>query len=297
LRRIDDSTTNPIIAVSQGIHIVLPKRFLPGDSAIMIPKTTDGRVLFAVPWHDHVIVGTTDTPIDSKSLEPRALAEERNFIMTHACNYLAKDPEAKDVLSVYAGLRPLVKSGDGTDTAALSRDHTILISPSGLITLTGGKWTTYRKMAEDVIDQAEPLARLRPKGCPTENMKIHGWIETTDTAGPLKGYGSDAQEIQAIMIAHPQTAGLLHPNLPYQQAEVLWHAREEMARTVEDVLARRTRALLLNAVASIEAAPAVAALLAKELGRDAQWQQAQVDTYTKLAKGYVFTDVSSVGSV
>jgi glycerol-3-phosphate dehydrogenase len=296
LRRIDDPTTKSIIAVSQGIHLVLPKSFLPGDAAIMIPKTADGRVLFAVPWHDHVIVGTTDTPLTSKSLEPRALQAERDFIMTHACKYLTKDPTPEDVLSVYAGLRPLVKSGDSSDTATLSRDHTILVSQSGLITLTGGKWTTYRLMAEDVIDQAQELAKLPRTPCPTAAMPIHGSTERTPSRKHLEPYGSDAAEIEALIEKDSGLAEKLHPALPYQKAEVVWHARQEMARTVEDVLARRTRALLLNAKASIEAAPTVAAILAEELERDAEWQQAQVAAYTELAKGYVFTDPASIGA-
>ncbi|MGB0258127.1 MAG: glycerol-3-phosphate dehydrogenase/oxidase [Coraliomargarita sp.] len=293
LRIMDESEAKPIIAVSQGIHFVLPKEFLPGDSAIMVPKTADGRVLFAVPWHDHVVVGTTDTPLDSHSLEPRALQEERDFVMTHARKYLAKDPTDDDVLSVFAGLRPLVKAGDGSDTAALSRDHSILISNSGLITLTGGKWTTYRKMAEDVIEQAETVGDLEHRRCQTEEMQIHGWTQSAPPSANLAPYGSDGLQIQQLIKGSPELADLVHPKLPYQKAEVVWHAREEMARTVEDVLARRTRALLLNAQASIEAAPTVAALLAEELDRSDTWQAEQVAEYTKLAEGYVYTNPAS----
>ncbi|MBC2593587.1 glycerol-3-phosphate dehydrogenase/oxidase [Ruficoccus amylovorans] len=288
LRQMDDPKAKEIIAVSQGIHIVLPKRFLPGDAAIMIPKTADGRVLFAVPWHDRVVVGTTDTPLHQHSLEPRALEEEREFVFTHACKYLSTDPTPDDVLSIFAGLRPLVKAGDGTDTAALSRDHSIIISGSGLITLTGGKWTTYRKMAEDVIDQAQTLGGLADRRCETEEMHIHGWTRATSDKPNLALYGSDALKIEDLMKENPALKEPLHADLPYQRGEVVWQVREEMARTVEDVLARRTRSLLLNARVSIEVAPVVAALMAKELGKDEAWEKAQVEAYTELAKGYIF---------
>lgn len=295
LRQMDEPKAKGIIAVSQGIHIVLPKSFLPGDSAIMIPKTEDGRVLFAVPWHDHVIIGTTDTPLNHAELEPRALKEEREFIMTHARKYLDKDPTDSDVLSIFAGLRPLVKSGDSSDTAALSRDHSIIVSENGLITLTGGKWTTYRKMAEDVIDQAETLGDLNPKQCLTTEMPIHGWTSQSSPSKRFAIYGADAPEIETMIQSDASLEAHIHPALPYRKAEVIWQVRMEMARTVEDVLARRTRALLLNASASIEAAPVVAELMAKELGHDATWQLEQDEAYRELARGYVFTDPASIG--
>jgi glycerol-3-phosphate dehydrogenase len=295
IRRQDDPAARDLVAVSQGIHLVLPKRFLPGDAAIMIPKTADGRVLFAVPWHDCVIVGTTDTPLSTHALEPRALDEEREFVMSHARRYLATDPTDADVLSIFAGLRPLVKSGDGSDTAALSRDHTIVIAESGLITITGGKWTTYRKMAEDVINQAETVAGIEHFHSRTEDLPIHGHILSIIAEPNLRVYGSDASSITTLIRETPALAARLHERLPCQQAEVVWHARHEMARTVEDVLARRTRALLLDAKASIEAAPAVARLLAAELGHDEAWQRAQINAFTALARGYIYTDPASHG--
>ena len=296
LRRQDDSGSQGIISVSQGIHLVLPKSFLPGDAAIMVPKTADGRVLFCVPWHDRVIVGTTDTPVTGKTLEPRALAEERDFVLEHAAKYLAKDPSPSDVLSVFAGLRPLVKSGDSANTAALSRDHTILVAQSGLITVTGGKWTTYRKMGEDVVDQAEMIAGVEEKDCVTKTLQIKGWTNAEITERNLALYGSEAAEIRKILREDASTSALLHPELPYQEAEVVYHARKEMARTVDDVLARRTRALLLHARAAAEVAPRVAQILAQELGRDEAWIESQVADFRGLARGYDFLDSASVGT-
>lgn len=293
LRLKDDPSSKMIIAVSQGIHLVLPKAFLPGKTAIMVPKTADGRVLFAVPWHDCVVVGTTDTPVAGPSLEPRALDEERDFVLAHARRYLAKDPADSDVLSIFAGQRPLVKNGDSKNTAVLSRDHTILVSESGLVTITGGKWTTYRKMAEDVIDQAETIAGVEGRRCHTETLQIHGWTQAVNRQKNLQPYGSDAVLVAELMKATPPLAQKLHKALPYQQGEVIWHVRHEMARSVEDVLARRTRALILNARASIEAAPLVARLLAAELGHDDAWVKRQISEYTTMARGYVFTDPAS----
>ena len=285
LRRQDEPGVPGIVAPSQGVHLVLPAEFLPGDAAIMIPRTDDGRVLFAVPWHGRVVVGTTDTAVPQTSLEPRALPEEVRFLMSHAARYLTRDPSPEDVLSIYAGLRPLVRrSGEGS-TASLSRDHTLLVSQSGLLTITGGKWTTYRHMAEDATNHAETLGGLDPRPCRTRELLLHGATEGP-TNGPLAVYGSDAHHIESLISQQPGLGELLHSGLPYCAAEVLWHVRQEMARTVEDVLARRTRALLLDARASSEAAPRVAALMAQELGHSATWEQEQVTAYQALAKGY-----------
>ena len=287
--KMDEPSAQNIIRPSQGVHLVLDKAFLPGDSAIMVPHTDDGRVLFAVPWHDKVIVGTTDTPLDEPSLEPRALDEEVEFILQHAGRYMDRDPKRSDVLSVFAGLRPLVKSGNHRSTATISRDHHLMVSPSGLVTITGGKWTTYRKMGEDTIDQAALVAGLEERASRTRRLRVHGWLKEIDRSDPLNVYGSDAGSIRDVIKAQPALGERLHSRLPYVKTEVLWAARHEMARTVEDVLARRTRALFLDARASIEAAPIVAELLATELGQDAAWRQAQVQDYSTLAKGYLLT--------
>jgi glycerol-3-phosphate dehydrogenase len=276
-----------VIAASQGAHVVLPKSFLPGDTAIMVPHTPDGRVMFAVPWHDCVVVGTTDTAVDSIQLEPRPMDEEIGFILTNAAQYLSKQPNRSDALSVFAGLRPLVKVGDAKSTAAMSRDHTILISNSGLLTIAGGKWTTYRKMAQDAVDQAETMAGFEERRCTTEHLQIHGWTKQQITTPNLRVYGADAAAIKELAEAEPGLAEKLHPDLPYIGAEVVWAVRQEMARTVEDVLARRTRALLLGARASIEAAPKVAQLMGRELGADEAWQRESAAKFANMAQGYV----------
>lgn len=295
IRRMDEPKAEAMVAPSQGVHLVLPREFLPGDSAIMIPKTDDGRVLFAVPWHGRVIIGTTDTPVHHAALEPRALPDEIEFLMTHAARYLTRDPQPSDVLSIYAGLRPLVAvkekdAGTGSSsssTAALSRDHTILVAESGLITITGGKWTTYRRMAEDVIDHAEMVGGIGLRHCTTHTLMIHGSATVLDPHDPLAVYGSDAAEIRALATENPEWAGKVHPKLDLTCAEVVFHARHEMARTVGDVLARRSRSLLLDAQASMSAGPRVGALMAAELGWDAEKTWHEVDRFQKLACGYI----------
>jgi glycerol-3-phosphate dehydrogenase len=249
LRRVDDPTTKPMIAPSQGVHIVLSRDFLPGETAIMVPHTRDGRVMFAIPWHGHVVVGTTDTPIPASALEPSAKSEEIDFILETASDYLAKRPKRADILSVFTGIRPLVKASDVSNTAALSRDHTIEISSSGLLTIAGGKWTTYRHMAEDAVDHAIVLGKLDERSCVTRDLRVH------DPGG------------------HDDSAA--------------WFGKHEMARTVEDVLARRTRLLFLDVQAALAKAPQVARELGGELGRDQAWQKAQIAAFKQTAAHYL----------
>ncbi len=287
VRRMDEPQAPAMIAPSQGVHIVLERSFLPRDSAIMLPHTRDGRVLFVIPWHGHALVGTTDTPVDRVDLEPKPQAGEIDFILETAAHYLAKRPTRDDVRSTFAGIRPLVKGGSGAHTAALSRDHAIHISSSGLVTITGGKWTTYRRMAEECVDQAGMVADLGDKPCVTRELNIHGYHKHAEKFGDLAVYGADAPALEDLMRAEPRLGQRLHPELPIRAAQVVWAARFEMAQTVDDFLARRTRALLLHARAAIEMAPAVAALLAEELGHDAAWQSEQVETFQRIAAGYL----------
>jgi glycerol-3-phosphate dehydrogenase len=289
VRKMDDPQSRAMIKPSQGSHIVLDKSFLPGDCAIMVPRTADGRVLFAIPWHNHVIVGTTDTPIDDTVMEPLPLPQEIDFLLAHAARYLTKDPTRDDVLSAFAGLRPLVSSGGEEKTAAISREHTVQVSQSGLVTIIGGKWTTYRKMAEDTLSRAVPVAQLEERPSVTKELHIHGFHKNPGEFRTFAIYGSDAPALQDL-IREDETYGKpLHPRMATVAGEVIWAARHEMARTIEDFLSRRTRALVLDARASMEMAPQVAELMARELGRDKTWQDHQISDYKKLAKGYLLT--------
>jgi glycerol-3-phosphate dehydrogenase len=287
VRQMADPAAETLVVTSQGIHLVFDRSFLKGDTALMVPKTSDGRVLFVIPWHGHAVAGTTDTPVDAPSLEPRPLDEEIEFILDTAGRYLSRPPSREDVLAVYVGLRPLVK-GDGK-TSALSRDHVLHVDTSGLLTITGGKWTTYRHMAEDCVDHAITLGKLPDLECTTKKLQIHGYVKTEPSSseeGSLDVYGTDAEAIRELA-KDPGLAVRLHSELPYIAAEVVWAARAEMARTVEDVLARRTRALFLNARAATAMAEPVAKLLAAELGQDDAWAAAQVNEFRTLAKQYM----------
>jgi glycerol-3-phosphate dehydrogenase len=287
VRQLAEPDVAEMISPSQGAHLVLDRSFLPGSNAILVPHTKDKRVMFAIPWHGHTLVGTTDTPINAPSLEPVPLDDEIEFMLETARLYLEKKPTRADILSVFAGIRPLVKSGVGRKTATLSRDHTIHTDKSGLLSITGGKWTTYRNMAQECVDQAAVLAKLPDKPCVTQNLKIHGYHSDAASFGPLSSYGSDAPAIRKLISGDPTLARALDSQLPNVEAEVVWAARMEMARTVEDILARRTRALFLNARAAMRMAPKVAAILASELGKDEHWQAEQVKDFSQTAKGYV----------
>jgi len=287
LRQKAQPAAVPMIKPSQGIHLVFGPEFLQADSAVLVPHTSDGRVLFAIPWHGHTLVGTTDTPVTNAELEPVAKEQEIAFVLATAGQYLEKAPRREDVLSVFAGIRPLVRSSGSIATAALSRDHVIHIDTSGLMTITGGKWTTYRHMAEDCIDQAATLGQLTDAPCVTHHLKIHGFSLDVKQLGDLAIYGSDAVEIQKLVGADPKLGRKLHPALPYIGAEVIWAVQQEMARTIEDVLARRMRALFLNARAALEMAPAVAELMAGELGWDEREQEKQLAAFQAVARNYV----------
>ncbi len=287
VRQMTEPDATAMIAPSQGIHLVFERSFLRADSALMVPHTSDGRVLFAIPWHNHTVVGTTDTPIEKATYEPLPFEEEIQFILDTAAQFLSRPPTRADILSIYVGIRPLVKADSaGGKTSALSRDHTIHIDGAGLITIVGGKWTTYRHMAEDCVNHAITLGRLDDKPCATRDLKLHGYHASAEKFGELEVYGSDALAIQALGQQDPSLLAPMHPALPYCPAEVIWAARSEMARSVEDILARRTRALFLNAQAAIDLAPQVATILAAELGQDQHWIDNQIATFRTLAAQY-----------
>lgn len=287
LRLKAEPAAAPMVVPSQGIHLVFDSSFLQGESAVMVPHTSDGRVLFAIPWHGHTLVGTTDTPIAAATLEPVAMEQEIEFILATAGQYLTKAPTRDDVLSVFAGIRPLVRATGVASTAALSRDHLINIDRSGLVTICGGKWTTYRHMAEDCVDQAATLAQLPERPCVTHHLHIHGFHAAAKEFGSLVVHGSDALQIRKLIEADPGLNEPLHPSLPYVKAEVIWAVRHEMARTVEDTLARRTRALFLNARAALAMAPVVADLMGSELGWDELTRTRQLATFSDVASKYV----------
>lgn len=272
VRLLDDAECQPMVAASQGIHLVLPKELYPGETAMIVPKTSDGRVIFFVPWHDHILVGTTDTAIPDAVAEPSPQPQEIQFLLETAAEYLSRPPTIHDVLSIFTGIRPLVKGDKSSRTASLSRDHVIRLSTSKLITITGGKWTTVRKMAEDCVDKAIETGNLSATPCVTESLRMDG---------------PDQSAIDQLEQDDPALAQPVHPSLDMRRSQVIWAVRNEMARTVEDVLARRSRTLFLNARLALDAAPAVAEILSNELGTDSAWRDEQIAAFEAVARHYL----------
>lgn len=287
--QMNNPNAKKMVRPSQGVHVVLDKKFLNSESALMIPKTADGRVLFAVPWHNHLLVGTTDTPLNEHSLEPRALKEETDFILATAAAYFNHKPTEKDILSVFSGLRPLAAPTDSNSnsTKEISRDHKLIVSAKGLITITGGKWTTYRRMAEETVDLALKHLKLAPIACATKSLKIHG-CEMASGNNYMNIYGTDQKNIAKLIYQQPELKEKLHPKFPHTLAEVVWCVKNEMVETVEDVLSRRLRILFIDAEAAIEMSEKVATILANELGADENWKQDQIKNFNTLAKGYIY---------
>lgn len=284
--KMDNPSSPSTMTVSQGIHLIFDKEFLPSETAIMIPRTNDKRVLFAVPWHNKIIAGTTDTPVRKTSEEPVPMQSEISFVLEHVSTYLTKNAELSDVKSMFAGLRPLVK-GQAQVTANLSREHNIHVSESGLITINGGKWTTYRKMAEDVLEVAIANAGLAATQCKTGELRLHGYLPGTDFNSNSYYYGSDLEEVERLCASRPEYSKQIHKDLGTKAGEIIWSVKSEMCMTLEDALSRRTRSLLLNAKATMEAAPGVAKLMAEEMNQDEHWENEQLQEFMAIAKNYL----------
>ena len=284
--KMDDADAPHSVVASQGIHLVVDKKFFPSHHALMIPETSDGRILFAVPWHNEVVLGTTDTPVGKPSLEPKALEKEIAFILKTASGYIANPPVREDVLSVFAGLRPLAAPEKGTQkTKEISRSHKINISASNLFTIIGGKWTTFRKMGEDMLDTVEKQLGWSGRQSKSEMQKIHGFCDTVNWNDPFYYYGSDGSAIRQQISEN--ASGWLSKSLHIHSAQVSYAVKKEMAQTVEDFLARRTRALFLNAKESVRICADVAGIMARELNKNNEWIAHQTAAYKKLAGQYI----------
>lgn len=285
--QMDQPGTPKMIQPSQGVHLVLDGSFLGASDALMIPETSDGRVLFAVPWQGKLVVGTTDTLRKKPKMEPQPLSSEIAFILETAGQYLETAPTRNDVLSVFAGLRPLAAPKEGsTKTKEISRSHKVIVSDSQLITITGGKWTTFRKMGEDTVNAHYKMHSLEAAESRSADQHLHGYTDNLEE-GHLKLYGSDAKEIRRLQDTNATWAKRIHEDYPFTGAEVIWAVREEMAQKVEDFLSRRCRILLLDAKAALHMAPKVAALMASELGKDEAWIMSELEEFYKLAKKYL----------
>ena len=285
--QMDQPGSRKLIVPSQGVHVVLDKSFLNGPHAIMVPHTTDGRVLFAVPWNDYVVVGTTDTQIEQPLEEPIALEQEIDFILENAGAYMTTPPTRADVKSVFSGLRPLAApENNGNATKEISRHHKVTVSTSGLVSILGGKWTTYRKMSEDLINTAQSVGGLPERSCITHSLPIHGYDYNSDWTNPLHVYGADIEKIHKLDEAGNKS---LSDQLHLSKNQIIWAVREEMAMTVEDVLARRSRALFLNAEAALALAPKVAKIMAKESDQNQDWIDQQIKEFKALTQKYLLS--------
>jgi len=282
--KMDFPDSAPMIRPSQGVHLVLEKSFLKGPYAIMVPHTSDGRVLFAVPWNNYVVVGTTDTPMEEAKEEPIALQEEIDFILSNASAYMTKKPTQKDVKSIFAGLRPLAASNNKESTKEVSRHHKIKVSTSGLVSVLGGKWTTYRKIAEDAVNTAAIVGGLPERKCNTVEMPINGYDLNSDWKDPLHVYGTDIENIKAL---DPKGNESLSPLFYISKNQIKWAVQKEMAMTLEDILARRTRALFLDAKEALRISPSVAAIMQEAMGQTKGWQTKQLKEFEQLAKHYI----------
>ncbi|MEZ5306184.1 MAG: glycerol-3-phosphate dehydrogenase/oxidase [Pyrinomonadaceae bacterium] len=265
IRSLSVPSARPQLRHSRGTHIVLDGEFLGGDSALMIPKTSDGRLLFAIPFYGKTLVGTTDIPADRVSEEPTPTSEEIDFLLETCKGYFRREPTRDDIRSAFAGIRPLVSDEASDETSKISREHFVSIDGNGMVTINGGKWTTYRVMAKDAVDAAVKRSGMKSVSSNTENLKI-----------------AQPEEFETLGLEQR-----LCKDFDWTMADVVRAVRFDMARTVEDVLARRTRMLFLDAKAAIEAAPLVAELIASELGRDRDWIQKQITEFEKIASRYL----------
>ncbi|MBP6432549.1 MAG: glycerol-3-phosphate dehydrogenase/oxidase [Ferruginibacter sp.] len=288
IMKMDNGDDENLVTPSQGIHIVVDKKYFTSNQALMIPKTTDGRVLFAVPWQNHVIIGTTDTEVKHIEIEPKPINAEVDFILQNVNQYLNSTIQRADVKSVFVGLRPLVKDKNAKKTSLLARDHSIIISPSKLISITGGKWTTYRKMAEQVVNNAAYAGNLSKAKCVTQHLSIHGNCNTKQN-NDFSFYGTDEQVLNELYKENISWQEKIHPNFSYTKAMVVLAVRNEMACKVEDVLARRLRLLFLDAQVAIDVAPTVATIMAKELNENQNWIDKEIKEFNVLAKQYLLS--------
>ena len=283
--RMDNPDAKQMIRPSQGVHLVIDKSFLQGDHAIMVPHTTDGRVLFAVPWNGQVVVGTTDTPIDNALEEPIPLEEEINFILENASTYMTRKPRRKDVKSIFAGLRPLAANEDKKEsTKEVSRHHKIIVSTNGLVSVLGGKWTTYRKMAEDTVNTIQMVGGLPDRKCNTESLAIFGNDFNTDFNHPYHFYGTESDKVYAIDSKKGNNS--LSNKIFISKNQVIWAIREEMAVTLEDILARRTRCLFLDAYETEKISLKVVKIMSKEMKKDDLWIREELKKFNVILKKY-----------